>query len=313
MALDPSWKAETRAAEVLQKLRMTQLPICPFAVAAERDIACQENPSLASGVSGCLMKVGDEFGIMYSSRFANDGFKRFTVGHELGHYFLDGHIQHLFTGGQTIHQSDSGFLSNDPYEREADAFAAGLLMPKGLFRKASGNAGQGLAAIESLTELCRTSLTATAIRYALLTDEPVAVVCSVGDMISFAFMSKPLKECPDVTWIRKGTGLPGKSATAAFNLGAANVVAGRRAMGTTTFADWFDGDDTELTEEVVGLGEYGRTLTVLSADSLPAPPQADSRNKVDTDTEECLLRNRDKRTRIAPGVEACRPAISRSV
>ena len=269
MALDPSWKPEMRAAEVLQTFGMTQLPICPFAVAAKRDILCQENPSLASGVSGCLMKVGDAFGIMYSSRFASDGFKRFTVGHELGHYFLEGHVQHLFKDGAGIHHSDSGFLSNDAYEREADSFAAGLLMPKALFKKASEAAGQGLAAIEALAELCGTSVTATAIRYALLSTEPVAVVCSVGEKISFAFMSKSLKDCPGITWIKKGTGLPANSATMVLNRDAPKVTGGRRANDTTTFADWFDGDDTELTEEVVGLGEYGRTLTVLSADSLP--------------------------------------------
>jgi hypothetical protein len=35
--------------------------------------------------------------------------------------------------------------------------------------------------------------------------------------------------------------------------------------------DWFDGPDTEISEEVIGLGEYGRTLTVLRAESLPDP------------------------------------------
>src|ERR1035438_8496989 len=47
-----------------------------------------EKTSLAPGISGCLMKVGDVFGILYSSRFASEGFKRFNVAHELGHYFL---------------------------------------------------------------------------------------------------------------------------------------------------------------------------------------------------------------------------------
>jgi hypothetical protein len=30
---------------------------------------------------------------MYSNRYSSSGFKRFTVGHELGHYFLEGHPQ----------------------------------------------------------------------------------------------------------------------------------------------------------------------------------------------------------------------------
>jgi hypothetical protein len=234
------------------------------------------------------MKVGDVFGIMYSTRFASDGFKRFTVGHELGHYFLDGHVQHLFSAGQQFHYSDSGFLSGDAHEKEADAFAAGLLMPKSLFRAASAEAGQGRDAVETLADLCGTSLTATSIRYATLTDEPVAVVCSVGEKIAFVFMSKALKERRNLTWIRKGTGLPARCATASFNRDPENVQSGRRASGTSTLGDWFDGDDTEINEEVVGLGEYGRTLTVLWADSLPDEEQADDREQDESDPESLL-------------------------
>ena len=88
------------------------------------------------------MKVGDAFGILYSSRFASEGFKRFNVAHEFGHYFLPGHIDALFGDGQQFHQSESGFTSDDKYEREADSFAASLLMPKLLFNAACGKADE---------------------------------------------------------------------------------------------------------------------------------------------------------------------------
>ena len=114
--------------------------------------------------------------------------KRFSVAHELGHYFLDGYVQHLFAGGQFLHKSESGFISKNPYGREADAFAAAMLMPKALFRAASAKAGEGLDAITYLAETCGTSLTATSIRCAKLSDSPLAVVCSSGDKIHFAVM-----------------------------------------------------------------------------------------------------------------------------
>lgn len=285
MGFDESWKAELRAAEVLKELQISRLPIDPCAIASAREILVQENPSLSSGFSGCLMKVGDQFGIMYSSKFASEGFKRFTIAHELGHYFLDGHVHHLFGGGQHIHQSESGFTSADPYEREADAFAAGLLMPKGLFKAAIAQAGEGLEAIESLSETCETSLTATSIRYASLTDDPVAVVCSAGERILFAFMSKPLRERRDLTWIRKGTGLSPNCATALFNRESGNVANGRRTNSTADLGDWFSGGDGEINEQIVGLGEYGRTLTVLWSDSLPDPVDKED----DERDEESLL------------------------
>jgi Zn-dependent peptidase ImmA (M78 family) len=273
MAMEQGWKSELRAAEVLRGLELQSLPIDPFEIAQRKDILCQENRSLGSGVSGCMMKVGDNFGILYSTRFASEGFQRFTVGHELGHYFMDGHVSHLFANGQSLHQSLSGFISKDPYEAEADAFAASLLMPKGLFAAAIQGAGEGLKAIETLAALCRTSLTATAIRVAKLTTEPLAVVCTTGHTVNFAVMSETLRQYRDLTWLKRGAGVPAASITAIFNADEANIRLVRRMSGETTLADWFHSDIAhEMQEEVCGLGEYGRTLTVLWCDSLPDSP-----------------------------------------
>ena len=272
MRSDDGFSAELQASQVLAKLQISCLPVDPFAIADKRGIVHERRTSLAPGISGCLMKVEDVFGILYSARFASEGFRRFTIAHELGHYFLEGHIQALFGSGQQCHYSESGFTSDNKYEREADSFAAGLLMPKQLFKAACGKTGQGLNAVESLAEVCTTSLTATSIRYAKLCDEPVAVVCSMENRVQFAFMSKPLQDQRGLTWLRKGSGLPAGTATANFNKDADNVRKGKRVVSTSTMDIWFDsGRTTELNEEVVGLGEYGRTLTVLWANSLPEP------------------------------------------
>ena len=68
-----------------------------------------------------------EWGIFYNGK-ANPERQRFTIAHELGHYFLDGHIDHVLPN-DGVHASHAGFSSSDPYEQEADNFAAGLLMP----------------------------------------------------------------------------------------------------------------------------------------------------------------------------------------
>jgi Zn-dependent peptidase ImmA (M78 family) len=266
---DDSWKAELRASEVLTHRRIEQLPIDPFAIAQAEEITCEENASLNAGISGCLMKIEDCFGIIYSSRFSSVGFKRFTVAHELGHYYLDGHADHLFKNA-VVHTSESGFTSNDKYEREADCFAAGLLMPKRLFTEVASTVAQGLAAVERLSETCITSLTATAIRYANLTEEPVAIICSRGDRVEFCFMSKPLKELRGLNWLARGSGLPVGTVTESFNRDPSKIALAKRASGTSTLTDWFDGTARiEVREDVVGLGEYGKTLTILSAESLP--------------------------------------------
>jgi len=267
-------RAEFRAAQVLKALGIGSLPIDPFWIAESRSIEHKADPTLDFGISGCLMKVGDVFGILYSTRFSGEGFRRFTVAHELGHYFLEGHAQHLFGKGQVLHWSGTGFSSDDEYEREADCFAAGLLMPRHLFDPACGRVGLGLKAIESLADLCKVSLTAAAIRYATCTGDSVAVICSMDNRIQFAFMSKTLKERRDLTWLRKGGGIPRATATRNFSEDPRNVLTGKRVTSMSTLELWFDGGgDAELNEEVAGLGGYGRVLTVLSSDSLPDPDE----------------------------------------
>jgi Zn-dependent peptidase ImmA (M78 family) len=139
------------------------LPIDPFAIAAKHDIEVKAKPDTAGGVSGMLLRHGDNFGIVYATHTGSEGFERFSVGHELGHYFLDGHIDHVLPKNG-IHTSYGGFVSADPYELEADHYSAGLLMPGALFAKAVNKCKPGLETVEFMAGLCKTSLTATAIR-----------------------------------------------------------------------------------------------------------------------------------------------------
>lgn len=143
-------------------------------------------------------------------------------------------------------------------------------MPSFLFDPAMDNAQSGLKAIESLAAQCETSLTATAIRYTQRTPDPVAVIISDGNIIRYCFMSDELKEIKGLNWIRKNTPLPRDTATYRFNQSIDNILKGAVAGGETSLSDWFHCDRPyDVYEEVKGLGEYGRTLTVLSIDELP--------------------------------------------
>ena len=152
------------------------------------------------------------------------------------------------------HVSHAGFRSADRYEREADHFAAALLMPAKLFAAAARCAGDGLKAMETLANDCGTSLEATAIRWAQTNRDPVAVIRSEGGAIDYAFMSEPLVDFSDLDWIRKGTPLPTGTVTATFNSDRNNVERAARASGISGFQDWFNGPHRqEIVEEVIGL------------------------------------------------------------
>jgi len=267
--------AKQQAEAFLRDEGITALPVDPFAIARSRDIEVRPKPDTAGGVSGMLLRHGNVFGILYATHVPSEGFQRFSVGHELGHYFLEGHIDHILPK-DGVHTSHAGYVSADRYELEADQFAAGLLTPTEPFKRALGRHNPGIAAIESLAGLCKTSLTATAIRFAELTDAAVAIVISTGPTVDFCFMSDTIKSLPQLSWLRKGTPVPRGTATAQFNANTRRIANGERDEADIDLMDWLGGArSARAIEQVVGLGNYGKTLTVLTCPSVQDETYAD--------------------------------------
>jgi len=64
---------------------------------------------------------------------------RFTLAHELGHYFIDAHRIGLKNGLLEPHPSEINKKQFTTIEREADYFASCLLMPESRFIRDIGN------------------------------------------------------------------------------------------------------------------------------------------------------------------------------
>jgi IrrE N-terminal-like domain len=274
--------AKQKAEAVLREEGITDLGVDPFAIAANRDIDVRAKPDTVEGVSGMLLRHGDAFGILYATHIPSEGFHRFSVAHELGHYFLEGHIDHVLKDG--IHKSRAGFVAGDPHELEADNFAAGLLMPSGPFKRALARHDPGLETVEHLASLCRTSLTATANRYAELSDDAVAVIISTGAVIDYSILSDRMKSLPDLTWLRKGSPVPKNTETARLNADPWRVLQADRVETEIDVMNWLGGrQSATVSEDVIGLGRYGKTLTVLSSTEIGCEDEGN-----DEDDEEPL-------------------------
>lgn len=256
-----------RVAEKLVRDENLTLPVDILSIAEKREILVEPKPASAKGVSGMLIRAGDSFAIAYATHIRSEGFQRFSIAHELGHYFLDGHPDSVFRGGQMVHESHAGFGSGDQIELEADHFAAGLLMPTHLFKAEAGRYADGFEAIEQLAGVCKTSLTASAIRYAELTDAAIAVVVSTGSSVDYCFASSAMRQAKGYRHLKKGAVLPRGSLTRGFNQDLSNVTSAKRDADNTDLLHWFHTDEEiDASEEVVGLGDYGRTLTIITAD-----------------------------------------------
>ncbi|OGT16038.1 MAG: hypothetical protein A3J49_06615 [Gallionellales bacterium RIFCSPHIGHO2_02_FULL_57_16] len=281
---DPYAFATIAAEQIVKGLGIATLPVDPIKIARERGIEVVAKPMENEGVSGMLVRYGNEFAIAYATHLQNEGFENFSVSHELGHYYLPGHVEAVIAGDNGSHVSRAGYSSGDKYEAEADRFAAGFLMPRYLFFPELEKAGSGLAAIEVLAGLCKTSLHATAIRYTQCTRDPLAIVISRGGIIDHCFLSEAFKNIGGVDWIKKKEGLPHNTATFAFNKISNNVRLGIRIEETSNIQQWFGGSrNIEIREDVIGLGRYGRTLTVLHGIDIPdADDEESERSLIDS-------------------------------
>jgi hypothetical protein len=116
---------------------------------------------------------------------------RFTVSHELGHFYIDRHNEYLRGGGRK-HGSRGEFSTNNIVEKEADSFAAAMLMPSFIFSEHVNEAELSLDRIDEIAGIFKTSLVSTALRAVSLSDFPSAVVAIRKGVVSWVSRSDSL-------------------------------------------------------------------------------------------------------------------------
>ena len=191
---------------------------------------------------------------------------RFSFAHELGHYFLDWHRMALDRGVPS-HGSkadfESGYLAA---EREADMFAAHLLLPALQVKKAAHHRIDA-AEIVRLAEHFGTSLSATAMRCARLDLAPLIVMRWTATTRAWCWSSSTFEQRTGNKAFKSIERLPSDSMTRQMLLGSATESDTITSRGTT-LSTWFPGVragssyDDILTEECISLGPHG-ALTIL--------------------------------------------------
>ena len=257
--------AKQKGERVAKQFGGNTLPVDLSAIADKHNVRIEPKNNSSEGVSGMLLRHGNSFGIMYSTHIQNEGFQRFSIAHELGHYFLEGHVDHILPDTGSIHKSSAGFVSGDSYEMEADHFASGLLMPDDLIQSIIQKTLPGLSTVKKIAEACNTSLVSSAIRYASLSEDAVAVIVSEETKVDFCFLSASMKSLPEISWPAKKSPVPSNSLTARFNKKIKLITQAEHEEDEIDVRDWLNGNKSfQVKEEVQGLGSYGKTLTVLS-------------------------------------------------
>lgn len=107
--------------------------------------------------------------------------KRFVLAHELGHFAM--HREHFQLHGDSEQTLD--YFQKGPQEREANEFAAEILMPYHQFRASAANKRMGPELIRELAESFKVSLTAAAFRLLEIGYHPLMVVYSEKGRVKY--------------------------------------------------------------------------------------------------------------------------------
>ncbi|MBN1674213.1 MAG: ImmA/IrrE family metallo-endopeptidase [Kiritimatiellae bacterium] len=192
---------------------------------------------------------------------------RFTLAHELGHYYIDEHRRALASGRVAPHLSLCEYECALLAEQEADHFAAHLLMPAARFRAAARTVPVGVEGARRLADRFGTSLTASAIRYVALDLAPCAVIKWDCHGYAWKHLSSSAFRGPFRKTFEAPKDLAEDSPTRRAISRQQPPETGYFQAGTVASA-WFPGiergewQDAVLVEEALPLGRHG-VLTLL--------------------------------------------------
>lgn len=132
---------EQKVEEILADQKIRSAPIPVEEVAQKYDIAIGTTAS--DKFSGVLLRKDDGTSYIAVNDKESPARQRFTIAHELGHYFLHKNTQTFID----FRGNDENVIHN-PKERQANQFAAALLMPKKILQKDI----EGIAKEDGITE-----------------------------------------------------------------------------------------------------------------------------------------------------------------
>ena len=267
-------KAVRTADELIARLRMRP-PIDPLKVAeTEKRLLRTGGSNLGNRYDGKLEFVRPKgvFLLFYNTKYdfavpegEHHPRTRFSISHELGHFFIEHHHQSL-RNGAVPHRSINEFRSHRQIEREADAFAASLLMPTQFAKPIINERELSLDRIEGIANQFGVSMISAAIRSVCLSDFPCALAGIRDGQVAWMFASESLPEAG----IYPNRGFLPVNAEQPWEDMQAGSFEQTEAEGQTS--DWFrtfakeEIDELCVTEEYLPIPAMDTLLTLLTID-----------------------------------------------
>jgi Zn-dependent peptidase ImmA (M78 family) len=139
--------AKAQAERLVERMGISSPPIDVVKIASKLDLPVIY-ANLGEGVSGLLISNGEDAHVCVQEKDPPKR-QRFTVAHEIAHYYL----KHQLEPGSHVHVDRGHYISErgprasdgvDPMEIEANQFAASLLMPSKMVKRKVAELGVGV-------------------------------------------------------------------------------------------------------------------------------------------------------------------------
>lgn len=266
MELDGKATPKAIVGEIMRQNPQMPFPVPLEALAKASGIERIEDMT-TEGFEGMLMTNPEKsWGAILVKSNGNRHRRRFTIGHELGHFLLPWHRQTAFNcTAENIKETsgDAKALRGQEMEAEANAFASELLMPSVEFKQRLRRFGEpDIAQVAELSSLFDTSIEATARRFMHLSDYPVAFVFSRHDTIRY-WTRGP--EFPYLLRVRNGHLLPGDCSARGLGDGIAD-------MEEVDSSTWLAEERGRLPDSILEQTLYqqdGYKVTLLWVEEIP--------------------------------------------
>lgn len=223
-------------------------------IAALHDAMVRERK--LSGLDGMMIRRGSRAVISVRKSISEQGKKRFVVAHELGHILLHSTIRQ--TDCFQYGEADKLSYRQSDEEREANYFAAELLMPEDIFVPAMRPVEPSFDEIRRLSDCFGTTLSATAIQFVKYSKEPCAFIITKDLTLPWFFTREGFE-----FWIEDRDKVHGHSVTAHAFSRRARLERAQDVPAGIWFRGYSDTGKDYITEEALVLGNTGITYTLL--------------------------------------------------
>lgn len=192
--------AMAQGEDIAKVFEFAEPPIDPLAIIKQEPLIYAEGADFGNAFDGCLEYLGKRYMLAYNTKYNRHEDAtlhprvRFTIAHELGHYFMDTHRNLLQSTGVPYSCTTERFESDTEMELQADYFATGLLMPTRIIAPIVNRTPEpDLATIQKVAGKFQVSMTSMLHRWVKISDFPCALLSvSPKGAIQWGWVSEAL-------------------------------------------------------------------------------------------------------------------------